>query len=168
MKSGHNRSILFDNSNTPTVRIEDEIKQPVFKNEHLKAHINVLFSAAWMNQITNQILKPYNLSWQQFNILRILKGQYPNPSTVKKLTERMIDKMSNASRLVDKLHKKDLIERMPYEKDRRKIHIYITELGLKTVNELSSKMEDQVTQRMKHISVEEARKLNHILDKMRN
>lgn len=160
--------ILYNNPNTPTLRIEEEIKQAKFKNEHLKAHINVLFSAAWMNQITNQILKPENLSWQQFNILRILKGQYPSPSTVKKLTERMIDKMSNASRLVDKLDKKGLIERIPYEKDRRRINIYITEKGLEKVNELSGQLEVKMLNSMDGISLEEAKLLNKILDKMRS
>jgi DNA-binding MarR family transcriptional regulator len=89
------------------MKIEKAINQKAFKNPHQKAHINVLYTASWLSQQNAKVLKPFQISWQQFNILRILRGMAPQPATVKLLTERMIDKTSNASRLVEKLKRKD-------------------------------------------------------------
>ena len=88
------------------MKIEQEIQQTVFESEYQKANINLLFTASWLNQKSAKALKPFNISWQQFNILRILRGMGDKPATIKILTERMIDKMSNASRLVEKLKQK--------------------------------------------------------------
>ncbi|MFQ5447919.1 MAG: hypothetical protein ACE5FF_13405 [Saprospiraceae bacterium] len=90
------------------MRIEDEIKQSHFPNEFVKAHINVLYTAVWAGLAVSQSLKSFNISHQQFNVLRILRGRYPEPASIRDLTERMIDKSSNASRLVDKLVAKGL------------------------------------------------------------
>jgi len=149
------------------VKIEEEIKQPKFKNEYQKAHINVLFTAAWLSQQTTQQLKPFNISWQQFNILRILRGMYPKPVTVKLLTERMIDKMSNASRLVEKLKQKGYVERKACPDDRRRVDIVITEQGMKVINEASAVVDQALRENMQSITTEEAMALNTILDKMR-
>ncbi|MEL6924012.1 MAG: MarR family transcriptional regulator [Bacteroidota bacterium] len=94
------------------MKIGDEIRQRKFVNEYHKTHINVLFTASWLNKRVTKTLKPYSISRQQFNILRILRGQHPNPGNVKMISERMIDKMSNASRIVDKLEKKGLVTRI--------------------------------------------------------
>lgn len=149
------------------MKIEEEIQQKQFKNEYLKAHINILFSASWMNQYTTQKLKTFNISWQQFNILRILKGQAPKPSTVKELGNRMIDKMSNASRLIDKLEKKKLVERIASKKDRRKVEISITKTGLEIVEVASQILEDGMVQQMQSLTLKEAEILNELLDKLR-
>ena len=93
------------------MKIEEAIQQKSFSNEYQKVHINVLYTAAYLSQIASSALKPYKISWQQFNILRILRGLQPEPATVKLLTERMIDKMSNASRLVEKLKQKGYVEK---------------------------------------------------------
>ncbi len=150
------------------MKIEQEIRQRKFKNEYQKAHINLLFTASWLSQHSARILKPYGISWQQFNLLRILKGMHPEPATVKVLTERMIDKMSNASRLVEKLKKKELVERRVCPQDRRRVDIRITEQGLKSLDEISRRMEEGLQKRMSNISIEEAAKLNALLDKMRD
>lgn len=148
------------------MKIEDEIKQEKFSNIYHKAAINIFFTAYWMNSLNAELLKPFNISIQQFNILRILKGMYPEPVTVKLLTERMIDKMSNASRLVDKLHKKKLVERKSCPMDRRRVDIKITNLGLKTINE-ASKALDVLDARMKNITEKEAELLSDLLDRVR-
>lgn len=148
------------------MKIENEINQSKFKSEFQKAHINILFTASWFSQQSTQLLKVYNISWQQFNILRILRGMYPKPASVKLLTERMIDKMSNASRLVEKLKIKGYVERTECDEDRRRVDVRITELGLDILEKASQLMEENLDDGMK-ITVEEAQVLNEILDKMR-
>lgn len=149
------------------MRIEDEIQQFNFKNIYQKLHINVLFTASWINQQSNQQLKTYNITWQQFNILRILRGSHPKPSTVKLLSERMIDKMSNASRLVEKLRQKGLVERTECPMDRRQVDIKLTDKGLLLINEASETMESINAAQMNSLSEQEADFLNQLLDKMR-
>jgi DNA-binding MarR family transcriptional regulator len=149
------------------MKIGEEIQQKEFKNEFIKAHINILFSSSWFHQTLFQCLKPYNISLQQFNILRILRGRYPENASMKELASKMIDKMSNASRLVDKLEKKNLVNRFQNKVDRRKVDVTITELGLKMLEEVSRVLESAITNSMQNISEEEAKLLNNILDKMR-
>ncbi|MEM9884998.1 MAG: MarR family transcriptional regulator [Bacteroidota bacterium] len=150
------------------MRLEEEIQQQKFKDEYQKLSINILFTASWMNQQTTQLLKPYNISWQQFNILRILKGQHPKPTTVKTLAERMIDKMSNASRLVEKLRQKKYVERSECQEDRRRVDIVITDLGLQTIREASDVVEQWMSEVFESTTKQEAAQLNGILDQMRD
>jgi len=150
------------------MNIEQEIQQKQFTSEYQKAHINVLFTASWLSQASGQALKPFQISWQQFNILRILRGMRPEPATVKLLTERMIDKMSNASRLVDKLSKKGLVERTVCPADRRRVDIRITKEGLALLAEASAAMERSLENRMGALTPDEATELNRLLDKMRD
>lgn len=149
------------------MRIEDEIQQKKFKSEYQKAHINILFTAAWLNQQNQQILKPLGISSQQFNILRILRGMHPQPASIKLLTERMIDKMSNASRLVDKLLAKDLVQRNESGADRRRVDVVITDKGLQILEKASIAVEDSLHQEMAKLSEEEATLLNELLDQLR-
>ena len=90
------------------MKLEEEIKQATFKNEFHKSIINIVYTSGWLSTILTQRLKPYDISIQQFNILRILRGQHPKPATVLLIQERMLDKMSNASRLVEKLRIKNM------------------------------------------------------------
>jgi DNA-binding MarR family transcriptional regulator len=92
----------------------------------------------------------------------------PEPATVKLLTERMIDKMSNASRLVDKLKSKSLVDRIPCSEDRRRVNIYITKEGLALLDKASELMEQDLQSRMGHLSEEEAEELSRLLDKLRS
>ena len=150
-----------------TMKIEDEINQKKFKNEYQKLAINLLFTSTWINTINMQSLKPHGISWQQFNILRILKGMHPKPATVKLLTERMIDKMSNASRLVEKLKKKGLVERQACDTDRRRVDIVITDAGMKLIAKASRDLEKDMFVNMASLSENEAAQLNGLLDKLR-
>lgn len=150
------------------MKIEEAIQQEKFTSEYHKLHINLLFTTAWLNQRTAQVLKPYNISWQQFNILRILKGMHPEPATIKLLTERMIDKMSNASRLVEKLRVKGYIERVECQADRRRVDIKITDLGLQLLEETSIQLDKTLEGYNSKLTEEEAAIVNSILDKMRN
>ncbi|GJM31355.1 MAG: MarR family transcriptional regulator [Saprospiraceae bacterium] len=150
------------------MKIQQAIKQKKFKDEHHKAHINVLYTATWLNQQTSQALKPFNVSWQQFNILRILRGLHPEPATIKLLTERMIDKMSNASRLVEKLKQKGLVVREACGEDRRRVDIRITTLGLEVLEEASKRVEGSIELTKKSITEAEALQLSDLLDKLRS
>lgn len=150
------------------MKLEEEIQQRVFKTEYHKLNINILFTSAWLNQLTALYLKPYNISWQQFNILRILKGRHPEPATIKVLAERMIDKMSNASRLVEKLRQKGYVKRSECKHDRRRVDIVLTDLGIEVVEQASEQLEAAMVERMSSISEEEAAITNNILDKLRD
>lgn len=149
------------------MRIEDEIKQKRFADEFEKADINIIFTANWMAASFNGMIKAYGISQQQFNILRILKGQLPNPAPLKVITERMMDRMSNTSRLVEKMQKKGLLERNVCESNRRQVDILITDKGVEVCNEVSRLIEEHRKKNLK-INEEEARQLNAILDKMRS
>ena len=147
-------------------KIGDEIKQKKFDNEFQKLAVNVLFTSSWVSTRLNALLKPYDISVQQFNILRILKGQHPKPAPLKLLTDRMIDKMSNTSRLIDKLMKKNLVERKICAQNRRQVDIIITKKGLELLEKLSILIELQNNK--VGVNEIEAKTLNELLDKFRN
>lgn len=149
------------------MKLEEEIRQKTFKDPFIKAVININFTSVWLNARQNQVIKPYGISIQQFNILRILKGQYPNTAPLKLLTERMIDKMSNTSRLVEKLRTKNLVERHICPDNRRQVDIIITEKGLELVSEVSDVL-DRLFAEINKLSDDEAEELNRLLDKIRS
>ncbi len=149
------------------MKIEEELQQKKFKNEFHKVHLNVVLTATKFTQKTNGLLKPFNISWQQFNILRILKGKHPEPATVKELTEKMIDKMSNSSRLVEKLVQKGLVERQSCSKDRRRVDIVITRAGMTLVNNASEALDQEFEENNMPLTKKEAIQLNNLLDKIR-
>jgi len=149
------------------MRIEEAIQQKRFRSEYQKLVVNLLYSASWLQQFSNQLLKPYGISQEQFNILRILRGMHPEPATVKLLTERMIDKMSNASRLVEKLRVKGLVERHECPLDRRRVDVLITQKGLDLIERASQAMDVQGDAYMSGLNLEEATLLNSLLDKLR-
>ena len=149
------------------MKIDDEIQQKQFRNPHQKAAINLIFSAAWLNHRHAQALKPLGISIQQFNILRILRGMHPQPATVKLLTERMLDKMSNASRLVDKLKMKGLVDREACQEELSRVNIRITRAGFDLLKLASSKIEQEEEALSDYLSIKEAETLSHLLDKLR-
>ena len=149
------------------MKLEQEIQQEKFQSEYHKVHVNVLFTASWLNLQTTKLLKTHNISPQQFNILRILRGMHPEPASVKILTERMIDKMSNASRLVEKLKQKGLVEREASENDRRRVNVNITPQGLELLEKASHDIEKSIKSNLSNLSTSEASQLNKLLDKIR-
>lgn len=149
------------------MKIEEEIKQPVFKSAHSKALVNVMFTNNWLCNIQMEILKPYDVTLQQYNVLRILRGQYPTPITVCGIIERMLDKMSNASRLVDKLLAKELVQRRECPLDRRQVDVVITDKGLALLTQIDECQQNWEA-RLHGISEAEAQELSNLLDKVRN
>lgn len=151
------------------MKIEKEINQQKgFRSVYHKVSINILFSASWLGKLQADVLKPFDLTIQQFNILRILRGLNGEPATVKLLTERMIDKMSNASRLVDKLLAKELVKREECKEDRRRVDIFITTKGLELLSLASDALEGTLLSDAMKLSEEEATLLSDLLDKMRD
>ncbi len=149
------------------MELEKEIRQEKFRDEYQKLVLNIMFTANWLNLKQIQVLKPYGISPQQYNILRILRGQHPKEVTVSLLTERMLDKNSNASRLVEKLRVKELVERQECPADRRAVNVRITERGLDLLKQLDSII-DQTGNIFHKISEAEARMLNGFLDRLRD
>lgn len=150
------------------MKIEEAIQQKKFESEFQKAHINILFTANWLSQSLGPALEPLNLTWQQFNILRILRGMHPKPASVKLLMERMIDKMSNASRLVEKLKQKGMVERRACPADRRQVEIVLTEKGEEILEVASQRITQMTQETFASLTEEEGQALNGLLDKIRS
>ena len=150
------------------MRLEDEIQQKQFKSELQKLLINLMFTGNWVKDLNSQLLKPHGLTTQQYNILRILRGQHPNPASINLLIERMLDKMSNASRLVEKLRLKGLVERRECKKDRRQADVVITEKGLDILKRIDQDMGAFEKKFASQVSDEEAIEVNRVLDKLRD
>jgi len=148
------------------MKLEEEIAQHQFAGEQQKAMINLLFTYHWAVSKMKSDFKPYDITMQQFNILRILRGQMPNPSTINLLKERMLDKMCDASRMVDRLLQKGFIERCVNKNDRRAVDIKISTEGLAILAKF-----DEITDPNKlfsKLSDTEAKMLNQLLDKVRS
>lgn len=134
-----------------------------FTSEKVKALINIKFTSGWLEAHDNDLLKPFNISVQQYNILRILRGA-GKKITVQTIKERMIERSPNATRLMDKLCAKGFIERFRSEADRRAVYVSITPEGLKVIDDINIESKSTC---MDRISDEEAQILNRILDKLR-
>lgn len=145
--------------------IDDELKS-AFPNNLVKAHVNILFTANTLKYSDYKALKPFGISIQQFNILRILRGQKTNCVSLKILTDRMIDKVSNTSRLIDKLVLKGYVERQICADNRRQVDISITEKGLKMLAEASLVME-KLHSKNNRLTESELITLSELLDKFR-
>jgi DNA-binding MarR family transcriptional regulator len=146
--------------------IENDIKQNKFKSEYQKAGINLMFTVRGMEHKHFQLLKKFGITPPQFNILRILRGQYPKATTVNDLIDRMIDKASNASRIVEKLRAKGMVERNTSESDRRAVDVAITAKGLDLLKQVDN-VEQEFYFGIGTLSNEEVKQLNALLDKGR-
>jgi DNA-binding MarR family transcriptional regulator len=149
------------------VKLEQEIKQDKFKSVYQKAGINLVYTVSMMQNRHMKMLKKFGLTIPQFNILRILRGQYPNSTTVNDLIDRMLDKSSNASRIVDKLKLKKLVNRKADDKDRRSVRVSITNSGLELLEKIDA-LEGEFYFGQDCLSEEEAIQLNEMLDRGRD
>ena len=147
------------------MRIDDEIHSK-FEDNSQNAVVNIAYTEGWLNNTLRCHFEKYNLTNQQFNILRILRGQYPKPATVNLLKERMIDKMSDASRIVDRLVQKEMITRCTNNKDRRAVDVRISEKGLEILAKLDAEFKTKDFLK-KNLTTEEAGQLSDLLDKLK-
>jgi DNA-binding MarR family transcriptional regulator len=148
------------------MEIEKEIFQSKFKSSLQKSVVNIIYTSNWLSLRQARLLKPFGLTTQQYNILRILRGQHPNPASITLLTERMLDKMSNASRLVEKLVSKKLVERTICPSDRRQVNVVINDAGLELLSRLDGTMDDLEGEGMQ-LSETELELLSNLLDRLR-
>lgn len=149
------------------MRLEDEISQEQFANEHHKTLVNLIYTHSYLINQMAGFFKGRGITRQQFNVLRILRGQYPKAANLNLIKERMLDKMSDASRIVERLRLKKLVSRKQSRSDRREVEIAISQQGL----DLLEKMDEEIKEVYKlfdGLSADELRTLNRLLDKFRN
>ena len=149
------------------MKLEDEIRQvKAFSSQYNKVMVNLIYTYNWFDASSKIFFQEYDITSQQFNILRILKGQHPKPSTINLLKERMLDKMCDASRLVERLRIKGLVERSKASNDKRAVDILITKKGELLLSKIALKF-PVFEAKFKTLSEEEIEELNKLLDKLR-
>lgn len=148
------------------MKIEDAIKQSDFGSEVQKMVVNLIYTGNWILSENAKALKPLGLTTQQFNVMRILKGQHPKPAPVSLVNERMLDKMSNASRLIEKLRQKGLVQRSVCPEDRRQVDVNLTDQGLQALEEANKHIQ-MASRKFEGLDAKEVETLNQLLDKLR-
>ncbi len=146
--------------------IEKAIKQSKFKSIYHKLAVNLTYSGNWLLHQQYELFREHDLTPQQYNVLRILRGNHPNPMKISAISERMLDQTSNTSRLVDKLLAKKLLLREVCLTDRRAVDVKITKQGLDQLAAMDPLM-DKWEKRLHTVTPEEADQLNKLLDKLR-
>ena len=147
--------------------IEKDIQQAKFITSRHKALVNILFTYGWELERIKKIVETENITHQQYNILRILRGSYPNPLSTLQIRERMLDKMSDTSRMVDRLIIKHLAVKTVSRRDRRLVDVVISEEGLTLLKKIEARV-DIVSEVMSNVSEDEAEQLSNLLDKVRS
>jgi len=150
----------------PMGKIEEAIKQSEFKDSYNKVVVNLLYTHSYLVSFQTTVLKPMDLSPEQYNVLRILRGQQGKPATIAAIQERMLNNMSNASRLVDKLKAKGLVKREECPLNRRKVDVVITAKGLSLLELLEPQI-NEMNKKSIHLEDQEVALLNELLDKLR-
>lgn len=146
--------------------LEEDIKQDKFQSEQHKAAINIMFTSSWLHSMNAAYLKKFDITPEQFNVLRILRGSHPKKLMLSEVAGRMIDKSSNCTRLVEKLRQKNLVQREICEDNRRQVDISITDKGLTLLRKLDAEAA-LMKSIMDKLTKTEAKELNRMLDKLR-
>lgn len=146
--------------------IDKDIKQASFRNVYQKAAINLIYTLGWIKDKTKPIFDAEDITAQQFNILRILRGSFPQPLSTLQIRERMLEKMSDTSRIVDRLITKGLVKKITCKSDRRLVDVIITDKGKKLLERLDSR-QDEMDNALSNLSEEDANILSDLLDKIR-
>jgi DNA-binding MarR family transcriptional regulator len=149
------------------MKIEEEIQQKKFRNEYQKSAINLMYTYGWFLNKQKSFFSEYKITPQQYNVLRILKGQYPGVISTSEIRSRMLDKNSDASRIVDRLSSKGLVNKNTCTSDKRLVDVCISDKGLELLSEIdlrSLELDDLFS----NLEIEEAAELNRILDKLRS
>lgn len=148
------------------MQLESELKSKQFKTAEEKTVVNIIYTAYKLNDRFSCMLTPFKISIQQYNILRILRGQYPNYASVNLLKERMMDKNSGVSRLVEKLRRKGLVSCCMHKADRRQTEVKISPAGLKMLEEINRAVAN-LHRSAKILTPDHLSNLNRYLDKLR-
>ncbi len=148
------------------MKLEEEIHQNTFRNEWQKATINLLFTYGWVTRRIKMELRSYGISIQQYNVLRILNGSHPKPLTTSTIASRMLDKASDASRIVDRMYQKGWVKKSICKEDKRLVDVQLSKLGL-ALAELLNEKNEEIDGVLQNLSEEEARDLNRLFDRLR-
>jgi len=149
-----------------TMGIEQDIRQSKFRNEHQKAGINMIYTYGWIMERQKEVFATEDITPQQFNILRILRGSHPEPLSTLQIRERMLDKMSDTSRIVDRLIAKGLVNKGICKTDRRLVDVIISDKGKKLLERMD-KLQEDLDNITGNLSRKEAATLSQLLDKIR-
>lgn len=149
------------------MKIEEELKSTIEYSKSKKVILNVLYTQNVINDSFNEIIRPYDISSEQYNVLRILRGQKGHPANMCIIQERMLAKTSNTTRLVDKLLLKNLVTRNVCPENRRKIEVLITQKGLNLLNDLDPKVQAHEEFFAENLTKDELEQLNILLEKYR-
>jgi DNA-binding MarR family transcriptional regulator len=147
--------------------IDKDIQQVKFRNPHQKAAINLIYTVAWLRDKTKPIFEAEDITLQQFNILRILRGSFPKPLSTLQIRERMLEKMSDTSRIVDRLIAKGLVKKLICKDDRRLVDVIISDKGKKLLERLDARQEE-IDGVLDKLSENDANILSNLLDKVRD
>jgi len=147
--------------------IEKDIQQSRFRNAHQKASVNLIYTLSWMRDKTKIIFESEDITPQQFNILRILRGSFPTPLSTLQIRERMLEKMSDTSRIVDRLITKGLVKKLVCKNDRRLVDVIISDKGKKLLERLDLR-QDEIDNVLGNLSEKDANILSDLLDKIRD
>ncbi len=145
--------------------MQNEPKAPRYESVFQQAMVNIFFTHNYCNEKVKQALLPYEITAQQFNVLRILRGQYPKPCTVNLLKSRMLDRMCDASRIVDRVVQKEWVNKKVNHYDKRAVDVIISDKGLALLSKLDEEVSLSAIISPK-LSYEEAVQLNELLDKI--
>lgn len=149
------------------MKLEEAIQQKKFRSIQQKTYINLLYTYFWLADKARSIFKEFDITPQQYNVLRILRGSYPNPLSPIQIRERMLDKMSDTSRLVNRLLKKELVTKSVSYKDKRFADVLISEKGLDLLNQMEI-IDKNIDDLFVNLTTEELEFLNQCLDKMKS
>ncbi len=149
------------------MKLENAIKQSTFTSEDQKVLLNLIYTFYYIKQKQKEFFDPYGITAQQYNVLRILRGVHPKAYTVYQIRERMLDKMSDASRIVDRLVKKGLVNRSITPADKRKVDVTINKKGLSLLKNIDKPLEKFMQKTFKDLSPAEKETLDRLLDKVR-
>ncbi len=147
--------------------IDKDIQQTKFRNVYQKAGINLIYTLGWMKDRTKPIFDAEGITPQQFNILRILRGSFPKPLSTLQIRERMLEKMSDTSRIVDRLITKGLVKKVICKSDRRLVDVIISDKGKKLLERLDDR-QAEIDGVLSNLTEKEAAVLSDLLDKLRN
>lgn len=149
------------------MKLEDAIQQKEFRSDAHKGMVNLLYTSSFVLNLINEVTLEYNITRQQYNVLRILRGQHPGSASINLIKERMIDKMSDSSRLVERLLQKKLISKSSCENDKRAVDVTITNKGLELLDSMEPSIAS-IERIFASLSAAEIKLLNDILDKIRS
>ncbi|UII24525.1 MarR family transcriptional regulator [Fulvivirga maritima] len=148
------------------MKFEEEIKQSKFTSECQKATLNLIFTSGFVNNMQKDFFKPYNITNQQYNVLRILRGQHPKSISTSGIKDRMLDKNSDVSRIVDRLTLKGWVQKTVCPDDRRLVDVVITNEGLQLLESMDTEVK-KLNEHLGSLTEEEAKQLSELLDKVR-